>query len=194
MRPSFAGLIDPSEVKTLAIGLEALPQDRVHKWAKEVSLIQIYGPAEAGICLTMEMRLDTSPETVGYPLCNSSCWLVDLDNPEVLVPVGAIGELVVAGPSLARGYLSDEAKTRASFIERPAWAITLGLSYERFYVTGDLLRYNTSSFDGSYDILGRKDAQIKLRGQRIEPAEIEYHIGKLPGVAVSMETWPQKRY
>ena len=197
LTPSFAGLIDPSEIptmKTLAIGGEALPQDRVQRWASELNLIQIYGPAEVGICLTMDMKLDTAPETVGYPLCNSSCWLVDPDNHNVLVPIGAIGELMVAGPSLARGYLNNKAKTHTSFTEKPAWAVRLGLECERFYLTGDLLRYNTTSFDGSYDIIGRKDAQIKFRGQRIEPAEIEYHIGKIPGVAVSMVTQPEKGY
>ena len=197
LTPSFAGLIDPSEVptmKTLAIGGEALPQDRVQRWAEKVNLIQIYGPAEVGICLTMDMKFDTAPETVGFPLRNSSCWLVDPDNYNALVPIGAIGELAVAGPSLARGYLNNQAKTRVSFIEKPAWAAALGLGCERFYLTGDLLRYNTSSFDGSYDILGRKDAQIKLRGQRVEPAEIEYHVGKLSGVAVSMVTRPRKGY
>lgn len=197
LTPSFAGLIEPSEVptlKTLAIGGEALPQDRVQKWAEKVSLFQIYGPAEVGICLVMEMRLDTAPETVGYPLCNSSCWLVDPDNHEVLVPLGAVGELMVAGPSLARGYLNNEEKTRLSFVESPVWATRLGIKCDQFYLTGDLLRYNSEFFDGRYDIVGRKDSQIKLRGQRIEPGEIEYHIGKLPEVVVSMVNRPKQGY
>ena len=193
LTPSFAGLIDPSEVptmRTLAIGGEALPQDRVQRWSENVNLIQVYGPAEVGICLTMDMKIDTAPETVGFPLRSCSCWLVDPDDYDVLVPIGTVGELMIAGPSLARGYINNDAKTRASFINKPRWASKLGLKFERFYLSGDLLRYNTNLFDGSYDIIGRKDAQIKLRGQRIEPAEIEYHVGKIAGVVVSMATRP----
>ncbi|KAL8975787.1 MAG: hypothetical protein Q9205_008076, partial [Flavoplaca limonia] len=120
LTPSFAGLIEPSEVptlRTLAIGGEALPQDRVQRWAEK-----IYGPAEVGICLAIDMKPNTSPETVGFPLPNASCWLVDPEDSDCLVPVGATGELVVAGPSLALGYLNDDAKTQACFISAPLWA------------------------------------------------------------------------
>lgn len=193
LTPSFAGLIEPSEVpmlKTLAIGGEALPQDRIERWADKVRFIQIYGPAEVGICLTKDMDAFTQPENVGFPLCNSSCWLVDPENSDQLVPIGAVGEMIVTGPSVAQGYVSDEAKTQLSFINAPAWARSLGLPYQRFYKTGDLLKYDVSAFNGSYIFVGRKDAQIKLRGQRIEPGEVEYHLGRLPGVSVSMVTRP----
>ncbi|KAL2049494.1 hypothetical protein ABVK25_010289 [Lepraria finkii] len=195
LTPSFAGLIEPSDVpalKTLAIGGEALPQDRIQRWSEKVKLIQIYGPAEVGICLIMDMQPSTPPETVGHPLRNCSCWPVDPDDPDRLVPIGAVGEMIIAGPSLARGYLNDEAKTRSSFMNTPTWAEKMGLQYGRFYKTGDLLRYNIDSCDGSYDFVGRKDSQIKLRGQRIEPGEVEYHTGRLPGVVVSMVTRPEE--
>jgi amino acid adenylation domain-containing protein/thioester reductase-like protein len=196
LTPSFAGLIVPAEVPTLttlAIGGEALPEDRIQRWAEKVSLIQIYGPAEVGICLIMHMHpRKTLPETVGHTLRNSSCWLVDPNDPHRLVPIGTVGELVVAGPSLARGYLNDEAKTRSSFLPNLDWADRMGLKCGRFYMTGDLLRYNTDSFDGAYDFVGRKDAQIKLRGQRIEPGEVEHHIASIPGVAISMVTRPDQ--
>ncbi len=193
LTPSFAGVIDPAEVptlKTLAVGGEALPQERIQRFADKVRLIQIYGPAEVGICLTMEMQLATRPETVGRALDNSSCWLVDPNDSDRLVPIGAVGELVVAGPSLARGYLNDAERTARSFIAAPVWAQNIGLHGGKFYKSGDLLRYNLDSLDGTMDFIGRKDAQIKLRGQRIEPGEIEYHIGHLPGVTVCMATRP----
>lgn len=193
LTPSFAGLIEPSEVptlKTLAIGGEALPQDRIERWADRVRFVQIYGPAEVGICLTKDMDAFTQPENVGFPLCTSSCWLVDPENSDQLVPIGAVGEMIVTGPSVALGYVNDEAKTQLSFIDAPSWARSLGLPYQRFYKTGDLLKYDVSAFDGSYVFVGRKDAQIKLRGQRIEPGEVEYHLGRLPGVSVSMVTRP----
>ena len=192
--PSFANLIDPADVptlKTLAIGGETLTRDCIEKWAEKVQLIQIYGPAEAGIVLMVHMHATrTRPETVGYPLRNSSCWLVDPANPNSLVPIGAVGELVVAGPSLARGYLNNEKKTRAAFVENLTWANDLGLRFQRFYRTGDLLKYNIESYDGSYDFIGRRDGQIKLRGQRMELGEVEHHIAGIPEVAVSMVTRP----
>ncbi|KAL8649433.1 MAG: hypothetical protein Q9226_005578 [Calogaya cf. arnoldii] len=194
LTPSFAGLIEPSEVptlKTLSIGGEALPQDRVQRWAEKVRLIQIYGPAEVGICLAVDMKPDATPETVGFPLPNCSCWLVDPQDSDCLVPIGATGELLVAGPSLAQGYLNDDAKTHMCFIGAPSWARTMELPFTRFYKTGDLLRHNVDRFDGSYDFVGRKDFQIKLRGQRIEPGEVEYHLGKIAGVAHAMVTMPE---
>lgn len=195
LTPSFAGLLEPSEVptlKTLAVGGEALPQDRIERWAEKARFIQIYGPAEVGICLTKVMSPSTAPEEVGRPLPNCSCWLVDPDDTDSLVPIGAVGEMIIAGPTLAHGYLNDNAKTELSFINAPTWAVRMGLQFQRFYKTGDLLRYDVDSLDGSYRFVGRKDAQIKLHGQRIEPGEVEYHLGRLPNVAVSMVTRPDE--
>ena len=185
LMPSFLGLLDPSDVPTLkilAVGGEALPQDRVERWADKVQLIQIYGPAEAGICLVMDMKTDTRPESVGFPLSNASCWLVDADDHDRLVPIGAVGELLVAGPSLAKGYLNNPAKTQSAFIEPPIWARNLKLPFAKYHKTGDLLRFNVNKMDGSYDFVGRKDSQIKLRGQRIDPGEVEFYVGQLPEI------------
>ena len=154
--------------------------------------IQIYGPAEVGICLTKIMSLSTAPEEVGRPLPSCSCWLVEPDDTDRLVPIGAAGEMIIAGPTLACGYLNDDAKTQFSFIAAPTWAIRIGLQFKRFYKTGDLLRYDVDTLDGSYRFIGRKDTQIKLHGQRIEPGEVEYHLGQLPNVAVSMVTRPDE--
>lgn len=195
LTPSFAGLIDPSEVpmlKTLAVGGEPLPQDRIRSWAGKVDLLQIYGPAEAGICMIKKMQYATPGAVIGYPIANTSCWLVDPEDVSRLVPIGAIGELVVAGPSLALGYLNDEARTQLSFVHAPSWATSLELPCKQFYKTGDLLRYDVDAFDGSFIFAGRKDTQIKLRGQRIEAGEVEYHIGHLPQVAFVMVTKPDK--
>jgi amino acid adenylation domain-containing protein len=96
------------------------------------------------------------------------------------MPVGSVGELVIEGPTVARGYLNDEVKTSKVFIADPAWAKTISSRSNNFetvrmYKTGDLVRYNT---DGSVNYIGRKDTQIKLNGQRIELGEIEFHVGK----------------
>lgn len=107
-------------------------------------------------------------------------WIVNPRNHDKLMPVGSVGELVIEGPTVARGYLNDEVKTAKAFISNPAWALTLsknGGSFQtsRMYKSGDLVRYNS---DGSVNYIGRKDTQVKLNGQRIELGEIEFHVGK----------------
>lgn len=194
LTPSLASLLDPREVPTLqklAIGGETLTNEGIQRWADRSSLFNIYGPAEVGICLMTEIHPQrTRPETVGYSLKNCSCWLVDPEDPNCLVPIGAVGELVIAGPSLAQGYLNNEEKNRSSYAEDLKWAVDMGLQYRRFFRSGDLLRYNIESFDGSYDFIRRKDTQIKLRGQRIEVGEIEHHLANIPNVAISMVDRP----
>lgn len=80
---------------------------------------------------------------------------------------------MVEGPLVSRGYLNDEGKTAVSFIANPIWAQVTDQEERRMYVTGDLVRYNG---DGSLDYLGRKDSQVKVRGQRLELGDIEHHI------------------
>ncbi|KZL82815.1 nonribosomal peptide synthase protein [Colletotrichum incanum] len=100
------------------------------------------------------------------------------EDPNRLLPVGTIGELLIKGPILARSYIRNEAKTEQSFIGDLAWSIPAdgrggGSPTRRFYRTGDLARYNE---DGTIQVLGRKDTQVKLNGQRIELGEIEHHL------------------
>jgi aryl carrier-like protein len=80
----------------------------------------------------------------------------------------------VQGPCLARGYLSDEARTKASFLNSPAW-LPPDSTYQRVYKSGDLVRYSDNG-DGTLESIGHRDDQMKLRGQRLEPGEIEHHI------------------
>ena len=193
LTPSFANLVHPDNVPTLSrlcVAGESLTQEVVERWADRVRLMNAYGPAEVGICFLMTVVSKTRAETIGYPLLNCSCWLVDPDDQDRLAPVGAVGELLVASPSLARGYLNNEAKTKSSFITGLAWAESVGLTDCIFFKTGDLLRYNTEALDGSCDFVRRKDNQIKLRGQRVEVGDIEYRLAKLPGIAVSVVVQP----
>lgn len=94
-----------------------------------------------------------------------------------MAPIGTVGELLIEGPGLARGYLNDEAGTKSAFIHDPAWVQHKESSEtpsRRFYRTGDLAHY---AADGLISFVGRKDdGQIKLRGQRIEPGEVEYQL------------------
>ena len=104
-------------------------------------------------------------------------WIVDPDDTTVnLRPIGAVGELVVEGPILALGYLRDAEKTAKSFVEYPDWLRRLRHGKQGcLYRTGDLAQYCPSG-DGSIRYMGRKDNQVKLRGQRIELGEVEQHI------------------
>ncbi|KAL8724636.1 MAG: hypothetical protein Q9181_006738 [Wetmoreana brouardii] len=155
LTPSFAALIDLDTVPTL-------------------QTLVLSGEAV--------QQENSRAETVGL-LLNCLCWLVDPENHDQLVPIGAIGELVVAGPSLTRGYLNHETKNALSFFQDPPWEILQN---------GDLLKYNLETFDGSFDFAGRKDTQIKRHGQRVELGEIEHHISTIPNVAVLMLAAPKE--
>jgi hypothetical protein len=133
-----------------------------------------YGPTEACVfCLTREVTVeDNRPSKLGRAVSSRS-WIVDIQDVNRLVPVGCVGELVVEGHSLARGYLHDSQKTDAAFVPSPPWASRLKDSAPRIYKTGDLVRYEQ---DGSLTYLGRKDAQVKVNGQRLELGEVEHHL------------------
>ena len=175
--PSFVATIRPEDVptlKTLVLGGEALSQNNVDIWADKVLLMNGYGPTETCVfCVTRNIPgpqkgATHRPETIGHAVSSLS-WIVDPKRPERLAPVGCIGELLVQGPSLARGYLNDPEKTAAAFIESPGWLREFGHTKPQvMYKTGDLVRYNP---DGSLMYLGRKDNQVKVNGQRLELGE-----------------------
>lgn len=119
------------------------------------------------------MTSTTDPANIGRAV-GGLCWIVDDQDYNRLVPIGATGELLIEGPILARGYLNNPEKTAEVFVESPAWGLKNHSGRpRRLYKTGDLARYNS---DGSIQFIGRKDTQVKLRGQRIELGEIEHHI------------------
>ncbi|EFQ85499.1 hypothetical protein PTT_19545, partial [Pyrenophora teres f. teres 0-1] len=140
-------------------------------------LINGYGPTECCIvCAGYTTTQAFTTGTIGRAIASVS-WVVDPENHHKLAPLGSVGELLVEGPILARGYLNDAEKTAAAFIEDPAWLMDGCQGYAgrrgRLYKTGDLVQYND---DGNLVCLGRKDSQVKLRGQRIELGEIEHHL------------------
>jgi len=176
---TVAKQLRPADVpclKVLLVGGEAVTAELLEQWADHVYLINAYGPAEASVFCSCFGGLATNddPSNVGAAL-GCSLWITDAANHEKLLPIGAVGELLIEGPILARCYLQNKAKTEASFIDNPSWATRgsgTGIT-RRFYKTGDLARHNE---DGTFQILGRRDTQVKLRGQRIELGEIEYHV------------------
>ncbi|KAH8892343.1 acetyl-CoA synthetase-like protein, partial [Thozetella sp. PMI_491] len=162
LTPTFLRTIDPSSVpgvETVILIGEAAGKDVVDAWCDRFS-------RELG------MTHDIIGKAVG---CRS--WVVDPEDHNKLAPLGAVGELLIEGPGVSKGYLNDAEKTAASFIEPPSWLAGLGLgspdAHAAFYKTGDVVR---QLYDGSLKFCGRVDDQVKVNGQRLELGEVETHL------------------
>src|SRR5690606_25556659 len=142
------------------------PKARIHVF---------YGPTESTIvvsCMTYEEG-DTIPGSgnyIGRPIHENNILL--LDGETGLAPIGVTGELCVSGPQVSMGYLNREELTAEKFIDNP-------YGEGKVYRTGDLARWTA---DGVLEFLGRKDRQVKVRGYRIEPGEVERAITEATGI------------
>ncbi|MNM18766.1 Linear gramicidin synthase subunit B [compost metagenome] len=149
---------------------EAMPPELASQWLQrypQIGLINAYGPAECSDDVAF-FRVDAASTggsylPIGTPTDNNRLYLLDDD--QALVPLGAVGELCVAGIGVGRGYVSDPVRTAQAFIPHP-----FGAPGERLYRTGDLARRR---LDGVLEYVGRIDHQVKIRGYRIELGEIE---------------------
>lgn len=135
-------------------------------------LLNIYGPTESTVCVTT-LRLDGNPEdwaaipTIGSPMAGAM--VLPMDENMELVQEGGIGELCITGACLANGYLNQPEMTNEKFVE---WRSTT-IGVVTIYKTGDLGRYLPN---GEIEFIGRKDGQVKIRGNRVELGEIEVAI------------------
>ncbi len=147
-------------------GGEALPLDLARQLVSKVaSLYNMYGPTETTIWSSVsEIKAEHASISIGRPIANTHIYL--LDGHLQLVPVGVPGELYIGGDGLARGYLHRPELTAERFIGHPFST----QPEARLYRTGDLARYRA---DGTIELIGRIDQQVKLRGFRIELGEIE---------------------
>ncbi len=167
-----------SGLNELLIGGEALSPHHVARAITalpQTKIINGYGPTEATTFTTTHRihRCEAdSPIPIGRPISNTCVYI--LDEALQLVPIGTRGELHVSGPGLARGYRNRPKLTAERFRE-----IKVGGISRRVYRTGDMCRWRT---DGSLELLGRIDHQVKVRGFRIELGEIEALLATLPGV------------
>jgi amino acid adenylation domain-containing protein len=187
MTPSLARMLtlDPrayaalGSLKQILLGGEAVPAALIHHLRQvfKGEIHNMYGPTETTIWSTTFRveDVDTSV-SIGKPIANTQVYLLDSDlNP---VPIGEIGELFIGGDGVARGYWKRPELTAERFVVIPALGPDRG-DIGKIYRTGDLARFLP---DGNIDFLGRADYQIKLRGHRIEPGEIEALLEKSPGV------------
>ncbi len=156
---------------------EAMPPELAAQWLQrypQIGLVNAYGPAECSDDVAF-FRVDAASTRgsylpIGTPTDNNRLYLCGED--QALVPLGATGELCVAGTGVGRGYVGDPVRTALAFIPHPH-----GAPGERLYRTGDLARQRP---DGVLEYVGRIDHQVKIRGYRIELGEIEARLHEQP--------------
>jgi enterobactin synthetase component F len=160
-------------VFTSGEALDASLRDRFHAHV-DAELHNLYGPTEAAVDVSAwpAHRDDRSdPVPIGHPVWNTRLYV--LDARLRALPAGVPGELYLGGVQLARGYLGRDDLTAERFLDDPY------VPGGRLYRTGDVARWRD---DGALEYLGRSDHQVKLRGLRIEPGEIEAALRGMPGV------------
>ncbi|MFF0519186.1 non-ribosomal peptide synthase/polyketide synthase [Actinomadura nitritigenes] len=186
---AFYQLMDPWDdggglaVRYVIFGGEALDGARAARWLRAApdrpELVNMYGITETTVHVTRHIvdgTSDGASSVIGEPIPDLRVFV--LDGSLRLVPAGVAGELYVSGAGLARGYLNRAALTAERFVAGP-----FGGPGERMYRTGDLVRWRP---DGRLEFVGRADDQIKVRGFRVEPGEVEAALAAHPAVAAAV--------
>ncbi len=174
--PTALGVLRESDVPdttTIIVAGEACPPELARRWTARHRVINAYGPTESTVCATMSEPLTAADIAasvpIGRPLPGVRVHV--LDRRLRPAPVGVPGEVHLAGPALARGYLDRPGLTAERFVAGPSGG--------RWYRTGDLARRRP---DGTLEFLGRVDDQVKVRGFRIELGEVETVLAAHPDV------------
>jgi amino acid adenylation domain-containing protein len=188
--PSLLAVLDPAAVpgvRNWLLGGERVTVELAGQWARLTGVYNGYGPTETTIMATGH-RLDPDADTegpppIGRPIANMRVFVLDgFLRP---VPVGTTGELYIAGPGVARGYVGRPGLTAERFVACP-----FAGTGERMYRTGDLARWTAG---GLVDYVGRVDDQVKIRGFRVEPGEVEAVLAAHPRVARTTVTVREDR-
>ena len=171
------------QVEHLLMGGEPSSPEFVRRWGQSncFNFYHVYGPTECCVLSSVlpvkkpnSQLVNEQVGNIGYPsLIGCRAWIVDLEDPNALRLPGEDGEILIEGPSVARGYLNKPLATAKSFIQEPKWLEGWRKLPGRLYRTGDVGRCMPN---GSIMYLGRKDTQIKIDGQRTELGEIEYYL------------------
>jgi amino acid adenylation domain-containing protein len=171
----------------LVVGGEALHGEMPALWrraAPDTVVVNEYGPTEATVgCCVWEARageLPDGPVPIGRPIANTSLYVVSKDDPAVPCAPGETGELLIGGLGLARGYRGDPELTARKFVQNP-----FDTRWPRLYRSGDLV---SARADGVLEFRGRADDQLKVRGHRVEPGEIEAALRNHPAVRAAVVT------
>ncbi|MFP5416285.1 MAG: Pls/PosA family non-ribosomal peptide synthetase [Actinomycetes bacterium] len=160
----------PPLIRTVNLGGEACPQELVERWGVGRRILNTYGPTECTASCTWSEMTPGVPVTIGFSLPTYHVTLRDEDFR--IVPDGEVGELCVSGVGVAVGYVGRDDLTADKFV--------IDEEGRRTYKTGDLGRFNR---DREIEYLGRKDAEVKVRGHRVDLGEIESVVMELPGVS-----------
>ncbi len=168
----YALMMSAKSLKYLSVGGEKLTPFNP---PEGLEFYNIYGPTECTVAVTNYLvKDDKRLLPIGKPLENTKLYVVDEEMH--LLPPGGVGELCIAGLQVARGYLGREDLTQKIFVPNP---FSNESDYCVLYRTGDIVRWLP---DGSVDYVGRRDAQVKVRGFRIELTEIEKVIREFEGI------------
>ncbi|KAF2207099.1 hypothetical protein CERZMDRAFT_102796 [Cercospora zeae-maydis SCOH1-5] len=169
---------DSTTLETILLSGEPPYPENVSQWAHRVRLLNTYGPTECTFkaAFALIKRADRARPSIGRGV-GSCTWLVNPDDSSQLVSLDSVGELYLEGPLVGQGYLGNPALTQVAFVVDPPWLLqgctTRCGRRGKLYRTGDLARYDA---DGQLVFMGRKDtAQVKVRGQRVEIADVEHH-------------------
>jgi amino acid adenylation domain-containing protein/thioester reductase-like protein len=163
--PALLRVLDPTAMpatlRTIVIGGEPSPPEVVRRWAGRFRVVNVYGPTEATVCTSL---CTCDPETwteplIGRPIPNTTYHVLD-DGMNPVAP-DEVGELFIGGIGLTLGYLNRPELTAEKFLTHHG---------ERLYRTGDRVRLRA---DGEHVFVGRADRQFKVRGQLVEPGEVE---------------------